>query len=250
MSALHLAASLGLRHATPPPPPTIISGLDLGQAKDSTAQVTVARHALACPTPKRRWRYVLRWIEVWELGTKYTTIADDLCGLYERPQLANTRLVPDYTGVGRPVVDLLRAKRVRAKITPVLTTSGRLSHEDAEGVWHVPKRDLVSTLQVLLQGAHLTIDARVPHVPRLQRELASFRETITKSKNVTFGAEQSQHDDIVFGLMLACWHGERDAGASAAGVSSASGRDACLASQAPGGVFHEPPREPGRHHEG
>lgn len=180
----------------------IYSGLDLGAAKDFSALACVDRQpfpdAAAVDTRgRRRWRYEVRHLQTWELGTDYVRIADDVKALFDRKQLTGSALVPDYTGVGRPVFDLLKTKRVRARMVPVLTTGGKVCHQAADtGVWSVPKTDLVSTLQVLLQGGYLKIEQSLPLAGRLQKELSDFRVTITKARNETFGAEQSQHDDL------------------------------------------------------
>jgi hypothetical protein len=59
------------------------------------------------------------------------------------------RLVGDATGVGAPVVDLLKAARLPCSLTPVTITSGDRAHSQGEH-WHVPKRDLLTNLLVLM----------------------------------------------------------------------------------------------------
>ncbi len=216
----------------------IFSGLDLGQSKDFSALACVNRLPLAQPLPKRRWRYEVRWLQTWELGTSYVTIAADVGKLFARPQLAGSVLVPDYTGVGRPVFDQLKANRVRARLTPVLTTGGKLSHEGENGVWSVPKVELVSTLQVLLQAELVKIGTAVPLADRLRKELTEFRVKITKARNETFGADASQHDDLCFALMLAVWCGERDGGGLTSGIGTPPVGEGNVTETAPGGVFH------------
>lgn len=215
----------------------IFSGLDLGQRKDYSALACVDRLPLAIPLPKRRWRYEVRWLQTWDLGTAYTKIADDVAALYARPQLAGTTLAPDYTGVGRPVFDLLKSKKVRARIVPVLTTSGKFSHQTDDGVWNVPKTELVSLMQVLLQAGLIRIESSLKLTPRLEQELSDFRVTITKARNETFGADASQHDDLLFAVMLGAWLGERDGGGLAAGIGTPPAGEGCAIESAPAGVF-------------
>jgi hypothetical protein len=43
------------------------------------------------------------------------------------------------------------------------------------GIWQVPKKDLVGTLQVLLQDQRLKVAARLPDVPTLVDELMNFQ---------------------------------------------------------------------------
>jgi hypothetical protein len=223
--------------------PVIYTGLDLGAAKDYTALACVQRWpadpvpaAVGSDRPPRRpWRYAVRHLQTWPLGVRYTTVADDVRRLYDDPRLTGSALVPDYTGVGRPVVDALRASRVRARLVPVLTTGGKLVHQNAEaGVWNVPKADLVARLQVLLQAGLVQVEQRLPLAARLRKELEGFRVTITKAKNETYAADASQHDDLLFAVMLAVWLGERDGGGLASGITVGGGG---VVDDAPPGVF-------------
>lgn len=214
----------------------IFSGLDLGAAKDFSALACADRIPLPNPTPKRRWSYEVVHLETWELGTSYVTIAERVQARYTHPKLAGSVLVPDYTGVGRPVFDVLKSKRVRARMVPVLTTAGKLAHE-TDGIWHVPKIELVSTLQVLLQGGFIKIDPRLKLAERLKKELSDFRVSITKARNETFGADASQHDDLVFATMLAVWLGERDGGGQASGIGTPPVGEGNMTETAGEGVF-------------
>jgi hypothetical protein len=68
-------------------------------------------------------------------------------------------------GVGRSVVDLPRAARLAADLRPILIIAGHTINHD-HGYWHVPKKELVSTLQILLQERRLTIaEAAVAKYP-------------------------------------------------------------------------------------
>lgn len=219
----------------------IVSGLDLGQSKDFTALACLDRQPAPAGSGRRRFRYDVVWLQAWELGTKYTDIAAGVKALYDRPQLARTRLATDFGGVGRPVYDQLKAVRVQARIVPVLLTAGKLVHKDEKsGSWNVPKRDLVAVLQVLLQANLLRWSTKLPLAPRLERELADFRVTITKARNETFGAEASQHDDLVLAVMLAAWLGEHDGGGDVAGIGVPAEGKANVVEGAPRGAFIEP----------
>lgn len=226
----------------------IISGLDLGQQKDFSALACLDRKPLANPSAKRRWSYTCRWLQTWDLGTKYVappgqrSIAADVKALYETRQLSRSKLVADYGGVGRPVVDQLRAERVKAHLVPVSITGGKLAHrhEATRGnpveYWTVPKVDLVGTLQVLLQAGLLVVDDRLRLAGRLRKELSDFRVAVTRAKNEVFGAEASQHDDLCSAVMLAAWAGERDGG-GASGVGTPAAGSGSVLEAAPDGVF-------------
>jgi hypothetical protein len=80
----------------------------------------------------------------------------------------------------------------------------------AAGSWQVPKKELVSTLQVLLQTRRLQVAQRLPQAAALERELHAFRVRITESAHEMFGAERERdHDDLVMALALAAWVAER-----------------------------------------
>jgi len=49
-------------------------------------------------------------------------------------------VVVDATGVGMPVVEMLRAADLKAMVVPVMITGGATAHR-SEGVWFVPRRE-------------------------------------------------------------------------------------------------------------
>lgn len=125
------------------------------------------------------------------------------------PEIDNdVKLVVDATGVGRPVVDLLRAAGLRP--IPVNITGGNVVTSE-HGFRNVPKRDLVTTLQVLLQSKRLKFAKGIPQVKTLIDELLAFQVKISTDGRDTYGNDwrQNPHDDMVLALALACWYGER-----------------------------------------
>jgi hypothetical protein len=217
------------------------SGNDLGQAADFTTLVVTEQIPLAAPLPRRRYRYDVRHIQVWDLGTDYTVIADDIAALFQRKPLTYSRLAVDFTGVGRPVFDQLRAAKVQAHMTPILITGGAKVTEDADDrSLHVPKRDLVGTLVALMQSDLVKVAEKIPHLARLKKELGDFKTKISrKSASEQFGAwSDGQHDDIVLALMMAVWLGEHMGGGTPRDIKIPEGRDASATESMPDGVFH------------
>jgi hypothetical protein len=103
---------------------------------------------------------------------------------------------------------MLREKQPRAAIVSVLITSGHTIHFE-DRAWHVPKKELVSVLQVLLQSGRLKI-ANLPERELLVKELLAFQVKITAAANETFEAwRERDHDDLVLATALACWWAER-----------------------------------------
>jgi hypothetical protein len=186
------------------------AGLDLGQAADFTALVLVEidedfdEQAHRCLR-----RHAVRYLRRWPLHTPYPAIVADVTAMLGKPTLNGTPLVVDQTGVGAAVVDLFRLGAVD-ELKPVLITSGNAVSRDEHGVYHVAKKVLVSTLQVLLQERRLLIAPALAHAETLESELQNFRVKITAAANETFGAwRERDHDDLVLALALAVWHAEK-----------------------------------------
>jgi hypothetical protein len=186
-------------------------GLDLGQASDYTALTVVERLP---PTPGEsgaQSQHHLRHVERLPLGTPYPAVVEHVGSMLARPELEGRRsLIVDATGVGRPVVDLLR--RANLQPVPVVVHGGNETTVDGNGFRRVPKRELVSTAQVLLQSGRLKFAASMPLVKTLVDELLKFEVKITETGHDTYGAwREGAHDDLVFALALATWWGERHA---------------------------------------
>ena len=126
-----------------------------------------------------------------------------------RPALRDASLVVDQTGVGRAVVDMLWDElrgQVPCHFTAVTITGGHAVTNPANGCLHVPKKELVGAVQVLLQSRRLRIAQTLPEAPVLVKELDNFRVKITEAANETFGAwREGQHDDLVFATALAAF---------------------------------------------
>jgi hypothetical protein len=191
-----------------PPPADYFLGLDLGQAKDFTACALLERRK---PERRTEYDYAVRWLKRWAQGTKYTVIVAELAELVKRPPLELPVLAVDQTGVGAAVVDVLREAKTAAQLRPILITASHEVTFGNHGVRHVPKKELVSPLQVLLQSHRLTISGKLEHAKTLEKELLAFRVKITAAANETFEAwRERDHDDLVLAVALAAWLGEHE----------------------------------------
>ena len=113
----------------------------------------------------------------------------------------------DGTGVGAPVVD--QFLRRGAPLLPVVITGGDAISYKGRTV-RVPKRDLVSALQVLFQNKRLKIAVDIAERDVLLNELMNFSAKITTSAHDTYEAwREGDHDDLVLALAFACWSFER-----------------------------------------
>jgi hypothetical protein len=207
-----------------------VVGLDLGQAQDYTALAVLERsrwvpespvtygamgrvETIACSAtlfpPASERRYAVRHLERFPLGTSYPEIVDRVVALFARTPLTNSTLAVDETGVGRAVVDLLRKARPRCTLRPITITAGNAVTPDGAG-WHVPKKELVGNLQVLLQSRRLQVAKNLTDAYVLIQELEAFRVKITTSAHEIFEAwRERDKDDLVLAVAMAAWVGEQ-----------------------------------------
>ena len=201
----------------------IYFGLDLGQAQDYTA-LTALEKKLIKTDIKRDYlevlpditvagsgkEYHLRHVERFPLGTTYPAIVSKLQDRIDAINLGEKYMVVvDATGVGRPVVDLMRKNNIRC--TPVSFTAGeKEAFDEVFGGWRVPKRILVSNLQVLFQNGQLKMAAGMEHIDLITKELLNLKVKVTAAKNDTYEAwREGDHDDLVFSLAMCAWYAVR-----------------------------------------
>ena len=179
----------------------IYIGLDLGQRQDFSALAVVQRQ-----TP----RLIVRHLERLRLGTPYTAVVDRIRDLLRSPRLIGSRrLVVDATGVGMPVVDMLRSARIGCDIMPVVLT-GADKESCHGGLWHVPKLDLMAGLQSALERRELRVARRLRESPAFVREMLDVR--LSQGRHQRVGADgPGQHDDLVIAVALAGWAARKPA---------------------------------------
>lgn len=130
--------------------------------------------------------------------------------MVERPPLPGSSVVIDYTGVGRAVLDIFRTHtKLKGTVVPITITAGHAITREGDG-WHVAKKHLAGTLQVLLQQGRLKV-SDVPDRLALIKEMRSFKVKMnSKTGNESFEHwRQSEKDDTVLSVALACWFAER-----------------------------------------
>lgn len=181
-------------------------GVDLASQHDYTAASVVRSKFLGSDGEKRTHfcGHLERWRE------PYPKTVERVCALANKPDLRAATLCVDQTGVGRPVVDMLRAALPGRRVVGVTITAGsvptRGEHRDDI---RVPKKLIVSTLQVLLAEQRLKMSRELALFPALQTELQVFRVKITPALNETYEAwREKDHDDLVLSVGLAAWLSE------------------------------------------
>jgi hypothetical protein len=186
--------------------------LDLGQVHDFTTIAVIERIELmgdwdpAVFAWKKQIQLRLRYLERIPLGTPYPDVVRRVRDV--AIQVASwgiCELVVDATGVGRPVVDLLRAAGLPCNLRPAIITGG-IAESLSNGFYHIPKKDLITGLQVALQQGKLQFAAGLIFGPALVTEMAEMRVKITSLGHEQYGAwREGSHDDLVFAVALACW---------------------------------------------
>lgn len=189
----------------------ITMGVDIGQKRDPTA-LCVAETEPRQVEGRTEIHFVVRHLERLPLGTPYPRVAERVARIVEGVR-ARTGAGPlvylDATGVGQPVVDLLRERQPGGWVVPVYFTHGDRRNETREGAKvHISlgKAHMVSQLQALLQSHRL----HLPHTREaeaLTKELLDYELRVSENANDRYGAfKVGTHDDLVTALGLATQH--------------------------------------------
>jgi hypothetical protein len=190
----------------------LFCGLDLGQAIDFSALAVIECVRTVTDGGGKDEITNLNCIHLqrWQLRTSYPSIVADVVRMINNldPLLSpdgKPTLAIDATGVGAPVVDLFKREQIKAELKPIQIVGGANVSSEF-GMTRVPKRDLVSVVQVGLQNRTLKISSGLGLAETLSRELQNFTVKITDSANDVYGAwREGTHDDLVLAVALALW---------------------------------------------
>ena len=206
------------------PRDVVLLGLDIGQSPDPSALSVVQRSGRVPAT------YGVRWLKRWALGHRYSDVVLEAAHVATDKSLEglDRYLVIDATGVGRPVLEMfdaegpiLKAVAGFAGVSQIAVTitagfSVTVSKADrgvlllADEAYNVPRRDLISTAQVVLQTKRLRIAEGLGRDgEQLLEEFLSLRRRMT-DKGETFEPDSAAgHDDLVLSVALPVWYGEQ-----------------------------------------
>jgi hypothetical protein len=184
----------------------------LGQRRDYTAVAVLDEWKMNTGFDYMNWtpvtepRIGVRHLERLPLGTSYVDIVERVKELEEKLwDSPPDAVVVDATGVGAPVVDLLRKGRLKSRVVPVTITAGDKARSEG-GHWMVPKQDLVAGLQVLLEQQRLRVAGAIPEAATFVRELQEMRVKVGPGGREQYGAwREGAHDDLVLAVALAYW---------------------------------------------
>ena len=105
-------------------------------------------------------------------------------------------------------MDMLRRRGFsECRVVPVVFTGGEREAFSVDR-WHVPKRDLMQGLAVLLEMGGLQVEPRLAEAAALRRELQNVRWGVSGSGADLF-ASGAVHDDLVMAVALGVWWGRR-----------------------------------------
>jgi hypothetical protein len=190
-------------------------GMDLGQPHEFTALAVLERPLAFAEDllAGRRPAYALRHLRRFPLGTPYPEVMQAVIRLLSTARLSDPALVVDQTGVGHAVVDML-ADALRGRVPclffPMTLTAGHAVTGGEAAVLHVPKKELVGTLQVLLQTRRLQVFRSLPEAAVLVQELENSRAKVTTARQETLELwREGRHDDLVLAVPMAAWLGEQ-----------------------------------------
>lgn len=191
----------------------IIAGADIGQSQDHTALAMVRRIPLPERKYNRRYQYALVYLEEFPLGMLYPDQINLMIDRLSKPVIKGSKCGVDYTGVGRPVFDLVKKANPPVKLYPMLTTSGtNISYDPKTREYHIPKREQVSLLQVLLEAKLFTWSESLSLHEKLSDQLLKYDiKQKPATGNMIYGA-RTGNDDLVSALMSAVWLGEQTRG--------------------------------------
>jgi hypothetical protein len=150
----------------------------------------------------------VRHLERFALGTSYTDVVKRVAQIVRTPPLRGAPgvLLIDKTGVGAPVLDSFTHAGIGA-VAITLHGGSSVTRDPQRAGFRVPKRDLVTVTQVLLQNRLLLVASGLPEAETLRRELLNFRVKIDpKTAHDSYEHwRESEHDDLVLAVSMAAW---------------------------------------------
>lgn len=203
--------------------------VDLAKKRDFTAimvmkdspQIVLGHEVLKTPNKVVHYYDIVHISQ--KQGVWYHDIVREIGELMQRAALVeNADLIVDGTGVGEGVIEIMRKQGLHP--IPIITTGGGLMREvyaDAADIFpgttrlkvqtlkeiHVPKSDLVTAGQLLVQQERVRVAAGLKWAEEARRQFKSFRGKINeRTKHKVYEAEtDEEHDDIVICYLLGAW---------------------------------------------
>ena len=165
--------------------------------------------------------YRVRHLERHGPPTRYTKIAQRIPEILREvsAEIGNrVDLILDITAGGHPVYARiyqevrrsLEERRIGITYGPVTVTgvAGGVSKSPDVG-WLVPRRDLISTTQILFDEGQLKIAEGLELAQTLKRELLEFKPKPNQKPDDLEGWREGKNDDLVLAVATSLWAVER-----------------------------------------
>jgi hypothetical protein len=197
-------------------------GVDLGKSKNYTAMAVLERR-WRMATPEEflassglgyhgEWEYRVIHLDRVALGTPYVDVAEWIkeVELKYVEGMPEPTLVIDGTGVGSPVVDYLRMRRLKANIVNAVITGGQgPGHRTEAKAVYVPRAEVMNSLKMAVERRRFKVD-RVACSRRKREMLEVLERELIGLQASSPGGGKKEDDDLAFALALAVWWGLRE----------------------------------------
>jgi hypothetical protein len=150
----------------------------------------------------------VRHLQRFELGTSYQKVVDSVASIVRSHPLSDMPavLLVDKTGVGSSVLDSFTHAGIGA-VAITLHGGSAVSRDPQRPGFRVPKRDLITVAQVLLQNGRLKVAAALLDAKVLRKELLNFKVKIDpRTAHDSYSHwRESDHDDLVLAVSQGVW---------------------------------------------
>jgi hypothetical protein len=174
-------------------------GCSLGRQGDYTSLAVIQR--IDWETPEL---YQCGYLERLKLRTSYPDICKHINALMKRSEFNEPKVFVDWTGVGKPIVDML-CDEIGQRPYAVMITGGEYVGIDSRN-FKVPKRDLISNLLLHAQDERLSFADGLPFWKATLDELSRLKVKISLSGHDSYEMwREGAHDDLALALALSLW---------------------------------------------
>ena len=192
----------------------VLIGVDVGQRREPSA-ICAAENPERTANGRRDYHFVVRYLERLPAGTSFPGVAKrvgEIASVAAWRGTGHVKLFVDATGLGQPIIDVMKAHVFGPTILPVYFTHGDRREADWREV-KLGKAFLVARLQMLLQTDRLHLP-KTEEAETLAKELLDYEIRVEEDANDRYGAFRvGTRDDMVTALGLAV----QDDGAPTAG---------------------------------
>jgi phage FluMu gp28-like protein len=170
-------------------------GVDIGRVNDPTAIVALeliglsALHVAKCERLPLGMQFAQQVAEVQRVLASHAL------------RSATYGVTVDATGVGAPVVEMMRAAGVQGMLALSICSGAGDVRRGTVG-----KGDLITGAQIAIQSGAVKANPKMAGVADLLGELRNYRvKQNTNTGNLSWNAREGEHDDLVLALCLAVY---------------------------------------------